>query len=130
MVKLLEELKSARVKLAVGTSGRGEVTLKVLEEAGLIRFFKVVSSIDDVNLGKPAPDIFLNAAKKMGVQPEDCVVFEDSPFGIQAAKEARMKVVAVLYDSHHKRNELEKEKPDLIVESLKDINIAKLKNLF
>jgi beta-phosphoglucomutase-like phosphatase (HAD superfamily) len=106
------------------------MTLAVLNEAGLVKYFDAVSTIDDAPKGKPAPDIFLYAAKKMGAPPRECVVFEDAPFGLRAAKAAGMKTVAVAGTSCHRREELLAEKPDLIVESLKDLDAAKLKNLF
>jgi len=130
VVRLLGELRASRIKCAVGTSARRDVTVRVLKESGLSKYFDALASIDDVSRGKPAPDIFLYAAKKLGVPPTECVVFEDAPFGIQAAKAAGMKTVAVAGTSCHRREELEKEKPDLVAESLKDVDAAKLKNLF
>ena len=60
-----------------------------LESTGLYRFFEPhVFSASDVPKGKPAPDLFLHAARKMGVQPSDCIVVEDSPAGISAATAA------------------------------------------
>ncbi len=129
VVRLLTDLRKAGVKCAVGTSAQRDVTVRVLKESGLSKYFDAVASIDDVSRGKPAPDIFLYAAKKLGVPPTECVVFEDSPFGIRAAKAARMKSVAVL-TSLHSREELEKEKPDLVVDSLKDVEFRLLTTLF
>jgi len=130
VVELLHALKTGGVKLAVGTSARKKMALNVLEAAHLLDFFDDVSAIDDVGRGKPAPDIFLHAAKNLGVDPKNCVVFEDSRFGIRAAKIGGMKAVAVLYGSHQGRKALEKEKPDLIVESLKEVNVEQLEKLF
>ncbi len=129
-VKLLEKLKDANIKLAVGTTSRRNMTLKTLSVSGLKKYFDVVSTITDVSQGKPAPDIFLSAAERMNATPEHCVVFEDSPYGIKAAKAARMKAVAVLYDSHHTSENLAKENPDLVVQSLEYIDLAKLDSLF
>ena len=57
--------------------------------------FDAIVSGDEVEKGKPAPDIFLLAAKRIGVLPEDCIVFEDSPNGIEGALRAEMKAVMI-----------------------------------
>jgi HAD superfamily hydrolase (TIGR01509 family) len=84
-------------KLAVGTSGPREMTHRKLAMTGLDVFFKdAVFTVDDANgLAKPAPDIFLCAAKTMGdINPSDCLVVEDTPVGVIAARNAMMPVVA------------------------------------
>ena len=69
---------------------------------------------------KPAPDIFLVAARRLGVDPADCLVFEDSPFGVTAAKAAGMYAVAVP-DSHMPREQY--EHADLVIDSLADFSL-------
>lgn len=81
--------------LAVASGGPRLVVERTLELAGLRPLFKAVVSADDVTHGKPAPDMFLLAAKLMGVEPTRCLVFEDAAPGIQAAKAAGMQVVVV-----------------------------------
>jgi len=72
-----------------------------LESTGLYRFFDPnVFSASDVPRGKPAPDLFLYAAKKMGVEPGECIVVEDSPAGISAATAAGMKSIGFIGGSH------------------------------
>ncbi len=66
-----------------------------LEHHGLDTLFDVVCTRDDVAAVKPAPDLFLLAAERLGVRPQDCVVFEDSPNGLRAARAAGMWAVAV-----------------------------------
>jgi HAD superfamily hydrolase (TIGR01509 family) len=66
-----------------------------LKKTGLAPLFPVVVTADDVEHGKPAPDMFLLAAKLMGVAPERCLVFEDGQPGMQAAQAAGMKCVFV-----------------------------------
>ncbi|MFH1788522.1 MAG: HAD family phosphatase [Candidatus Altiarchaeota archaeon] len=128
VLELLAKLKSGGVRLAVGTSARRSMTIRVLEAAGLAGFFDAVVAIDDVSRGKPAPDIFLKAAGKLGVAPADCVVFEDSPYGIRAAKAAGMKSVAVLHGSQTP-DELEKSKADLTLKSLENASLEALESL-
>lgn len=129
VAKLLGELKAGGVRLAVGTSARRNMTLKVLEKSRLAKYFDFVVAIDDVGKSKPAPDIFLKAARQLSVSPGDCVVFEDSPYGIQAAKAAGMKSIAVLCNSHTPE-QLKKEDADLTVESLEEVDIQALESLF
>jgi HAD superfamily hydrolase (TIGR01509 family) len=72
-----------------------------LETAGLIRFFEPnLFSANDVPRGKPAPDLFLQAAGKMGVDPRECIVVEDSPVGVAAAVAARMTPIGFVGGSH------------------------------
>ena len=82
---------------AIATGGRPNIALPALEAAGLRSIFDIVVTPDDVPLGrgKPAPDMFLLAAKKMGVPPESVLVFEDAEPGIIGAKAAGMQVVRV-----------------------------------
>ena len=83
--------------VAVATGGAAEVALPAIEEAGLSDVFSIVITPADVPIGrgKPEPDMFLEAAKRMGVPPQDCLVFEDAKPGIRAARAAGMDVVVV-----------------------------------
>ncbi len=83
--------------VAIATGGQPEVALPALKAAGLQGLFEIVVTPRDVGpgRGKPAPDMFLLAAKKMGVPADQCLVFEDADPGIQAALAAGMKVVRV-----------------------------------
>jgi beta-phosphoglucomutase len=92
---LVRKLHEAKFQLAVGSSGpRANVELAV-KTLGLHPFFMTLVTGDDVRHGKPAPDIFLQAAEKIGANPKDCLVIEDAPQGVQAALAAGMKVIAV-----------------------------------
>ncbi len=72
-----------------------------LESCGLFRFFDThVFSASDVAKGKPSPDLFLHAARKMGIQPADCIVVEDLPAGISAATAAGMMSIGFVGGSH------------------------------
>ncbi|MEY9993319.1 HAD superfamily hydrolase (TIGR01509 family) [Streptomyces sp. V4I8] len=91
---VLEELAGDQVPYCVASSGSHERIRVGHRATGLERFFddgRVFSS-EDVGRGKPAPDLFLYAAERMGVVPERCVVVEDSPLGVQAAVAAGMDV--------------------------------------
>ncbi|HVS52674.1 MAG TPA: HAD family phosphatase [Opitutaceae bacterium] len=81
--------------VSVASGGPRDIVRRSLELAGLAPLFKVVVTPEDVEHGKPAPDMFLLAAKKMGVPAEKCLVFEDAEPGMRAADAAGMKWVRV-----------------------------------
>jgi beta-phosphoglucomutase family hydrolase len=81
--------------IAVASGGPRKIVQQSLEISGLKSLFPVVVTSDDVARGKPAPDMFLLAAKRMHVAPEKCLVFEDAEPGIMAAKAAGMRWVRV-----------------------------------
>jgi HAD superfamily hydrolase (TIGR01509 family) len=81
--------------VSVASGGERKVVLRTLELIGLGQTFPVVVTAEDVTHGKPAPDMFLLAAERMGVPPTECVVFEDSILGLQAAERAKMAAVLV-----------------------------------
>jgi beta-phosphoglucomutase-like phosphatase (HAD superfamily) len=81
--------------VAIASGGTRDVVTSTLGKTGLAPLFPVVVTADDVEHGKPAPDMFLLAAKRMGVAPGECLVFEDGQPGIKAAEAAGMKWVFV-----------------------------------
>jgi len=92
---LLRRLRAAGWRLAVASSGRRPKLRFNLEHTGLAGYFQATVGIEKVRRGKPAPDLFLVAARALRIPPERCIVFEDSPLGITAAHRAKMKVVGV-----------------------------------
>ena len=94
IVAVLEKLAADEVPYCVASSGSHERIRVGHRTTGLDRWFDEsrVFSSQDVGKGKPAPDLFLFAAERMGVEPERCVVVEDSPLGVQAARAAGMDV--------------------------------------
>lgn len=94
VVEVLEKLTADGARYCVGSSGSHERIRVGHRRTGLDRWFGDgrVFSAQDVGRGKPAPDLFLYAAERMGVAPERCVVVEDSPLGVQAARAAGMDV--------------------------------------
>jgi HAD superfamily hydrolase (TIGR01509 family) len=87
--------------LAVASGGHRALVVATLRALGIEDWFDAVVCAEDYDQGKPHPDPFLLAAKLLGVPPEDCVVFEDSPTGIEAAKSAGMEWVFVSSPDHH-----------------------------
>lgn len=81
--------------MAIATGGTRLVIEKTLQAVGVSDLFDEVVTADDVEVGKPAPDIFLKAAELLGVPPERCLVLEDAPAGVMAAQTAGMAVISV-----------------------------------
>jgi HAD superfamily hydrolase (TIGR01509 family) len=90
LVTALKRLRTQGVPMAVASSGRPQKIQFNLEQARLTEFFDIVVSSVEVERGKPAPDLFLLAARRLGLAPEQCAVVEDSVFGVQAARSAKM----------------------------------------
>ena len=92
---LLDWLEQAHIPKAVATSTRRSRAMAKLQSAGLASRFAALVGGDEIARGKPAPDIFLRAAERLGVQPASCVVLEDSAPGIRAALAAGMTPIMV-----------------------------------
>ncbi len=93
VMPVLEELKRRRVKIAVGSSSKNTPT--IMSRIGLTGFFDAVVDGNDISHSKPDPEVFVLAARRLGVAPENCLVVEDAEAGIEAALAAGMRVLAV-----------------------------------
>ena len=93
--ELFSMLKEKNYKIALATSAKRERVEKQIKDKWLKESFDAIVCGDDVEKGKPSPDIFLKAAKKIDVEPENCFVVEDSPAGIKAAFSGGMKGIHV-----------------------------------
>lgn len=122
-----DSLKEEGVILGLATSNNWWVVEDELEDLGLSKQFDMITTGEEVAQKKPAPDIFLVAARKLEVEPEECVVIEDSPAGITAAKEAGMKVIAILNEMTRREDIA---KADLIVNGFEELNPQVLESLF
>jgi len=96
LIEYLDSLKRRGIKIALGTSAHPENKDFIIDGLDIRDYFDVIIDSSHVRKGKPDPEVFLKAALKLGVQPKDCVVFEDSLAGVEAAKNAGMKVVGLL----------------------------------
>ena len=113
--------------MALASSTPHRLIRTVLDHIGLSHSFEVISSAEDERYGKPHPAVFLTAADALAVPPERCLVFEDSPAGVLAAKAAKMRCIAVPEES-------ERASPliaiaDLVLDSLVDLDPAALDQL-
>lgn len=95
VVALLDALRSENIPCAVASNSERVWVDRVLQITGLATRFSVIATADEVASPKPAPDVYLLAAKRLGVPPSACVAFEDSPRGLEAAHAAGMLSIAV-----------------------------------
>ena len=93
--ELLHTLHDCGCKLAIASSEWHDHIIEFLRLHGIENYFPVVMGLEDLTNHKPEPDVYLRTAKKLGVNPSGCVVFEDSIAGVEAAKRAGMKCIAV-----------------------------------
>ncbi len=91
----LEMLRDAGIPCAVGSSTQRKNIEVAIMAMGLSAYFEAIACAEDVTRSKPAPDVFLKAAEKLGLAPSGCVVFEDAPFGLEAAKAGGMVAIGV-----------------------------------
>lgn len=94
-VAAIVQENAAKYPMAVASGGTRQNVIQTLKTVGLLDEFQAVVSADEVKIGKPAPDMFLEAARRLGVSPELCLVFEDGEMGFKAATAAAMKWVDV-----------------------------------
>lgn len=92
---LIARLADERIPIALATSAPQLNVAHTLSELGLAGAFPIIVRGDEVARGKPAPDVFIEAARRLGIDVADCLVFEDAPMGIEAAHAAGMPVVAL-----------------------------------
>jgi HAD superfamily hydrolase (TIGR01509 family) len=95
LLLLIERLTTDGIPVALATSAPEPNVVHTLRELNLAGSFPIIVRGDQVARGKPAPDVFLEAARRLDVAPADCLVFEDAPMGIIAAQAAGMPVVAL-----------------------------------
>ena len=93
--ELLKYLKESNYKVAVASSSNMDHIINNMEKTGLKKYIDEFASGAEVENGKPAPDVFLLAAERLGVEPEECLVLEDSKAGVIAGSSAGAKVIMV-----------------------------------
>jgi len=110
LVAFLDYLKKEKIPFGIASSGPRINIDFILKQTGLSSYFKLITDASQVSRGKPDPEVFLITSAKLGVEPEKCLVFEDSFMGIEAAQRAGMQVVGVAttYSQHELPGEIEK----------------------
>lgn len=115
------------LRCAVGSSGYMANVDFVLDRCDIRRYFEATVAGDQVTRCKPDPEIYLTAAAKLGLEPCECIVFEDAEAGIEAAQRAGIKVVALA--TTFSREFLEGTHPDMIIDDFRDVTIADIRAL-
>jgi beta-phosphoglucomutase family hydrolase len=126
VIALLKTLKSQNIPSAIASSAPLDNIYLVLGEAGLTEYFQAIVFGREVSEGKPNPQVYLKAAQKLGTAPSNCIVIEDAVAGVEGARNAGMKCIAVT--NTHKAAEL--SGADLVVDSLEEVGITGLRSLF
>ena len=121
-LKLLNAIKKGNFRMALASSAPKENIDLVTGELGIENNFNCIISGSEVSESKPSPQIYLLASEKLGIEPKDCIVVEDSPLGVKAAKAAGMRCLAVT-NSQLKQDLKEADK---VVDSLEDIDLITL----
>lgn len=121
--ELLAELKARQIKLAVASSSPRKFIDAALSKLEITPYFEIILSGEEVPQGKPAPDIYLETARLLGVTPGNCVVLEDSGAGVKAAKAAKMKCIGFVNPNSGNQD---LQGADLIVGSVREISVEDL----
>ena len=116
---LVRALHAAGFRLAIGSSGPPENVALVVNRLPAGHLFDVTVNGTEVKRGKPAPDVFLTAAQKLGIEPARCAVIEDAPAGVEAARRAGMVAIALLGTAPRERLA---ERADRVVAALRDVS--------
>jgi beta-phosphoglucomutase len=95
LLAFLNQARAAGIPLALATSADQQNIALVLDGLGIRDYFSVIVGSEDIRNSKPDPEMFLTAARKLVIHPEKCLVFEDSPAGVEAARRAGMRTVVI-----------------------------------
>jgi len=123
VIEILDFCKSKGLKIGLASNSSHDLIEVVLEKVGIKHYFDFISSAQDVERGKPDPAVYLYAAMKLGVDPKECLVFEDSIIGVTAAKNAGMFVIAIPVQEDFEKKEFE-------IADVKISNLAEFKFLY
>ncbi len=126
---LLKGFRAEGFHQAIGSSAPRANLEMILDLTESREYFEAVIGMEDTSVGKPNPEVFLNAAKKLGVEPLNCIVFEDAVAGVEAAKAAGMKCIAVTFVGHHGEDKLREAGADRIVKRLDEVNASEISKL-
>jgi HAD superfamily hydrolase (TIGR01509 family) len=129
LCRLMEECRASGIAMAVASSAMTKNVEFIVEALELRPYLRVILTGDEVSHPKPDPEIYLKTAAKLGLQPAACVAFEDSFVGVEAAKRAGMKCLAVA--STFPAEDLRREThADLVVPSFEVVSLRTLRQLF
>ena len=124
-LQLVRSVRAAEIKTGLASSSPKELVDLALGRLNITGLFDFILSGDQVARGKPAPDIYLTAARELGVGHENCLVIEDAPHGVAAAKAAGMFCVAISTSA----SEPELGAADRVIRSFREVNLQTLQEL-
>jgi beta-phosphoglucomutase family hydrolase len=124
---LLSRISRENIKIGIASSSPNEVINLVIKKLNISDYFSAIVGGEEIKKGKPAPDIFLKAAKRLEEKPSDCIVVEDSKNGTLAAKAAGMKCIGFKNPNSGNQN---LEKADLIIDNYDSLTVKTLRDLF
>ena len=119
-LEILDKAKSMGLKIALATLAPKQNRDYIIDKLNLGGVFDVIVGDEGVSKGKPDPEIYLSTAKELGIDPKDCLVFEDSIPGVQSAKRAGMKVVAL--STTHQPTDL--TEADFIIPNFSEVDLT------
>ena len=125
-IELIEALRKDSLKMAIASSAPMENIQLIIRGLGIDDCFQAIVWGREVTEGKPSPQVFLLAARKLGIKPPGCLVIEDAVAGVEAATRAGMKCLAVT--NSHPRTSL--QEADLVVDTLEAVSVSDLQKLF
>jgi beta-phosphoglucomutase len=123
---LLDAVMAMGGQQAIGSSAPRRNIEMILRITDTAPMFAAIVAMEDTRRGKPDPEVFLLGAKKLGLPPDRCIVMDDAPVGIQAAKAAGMRAIGVTFIAHHPAEKLWAAGADLVVPSLLDVSVEQL----
>ncbi|MGN7202963.1 beta-phosphoglucomutase [Pedobacter sp. SAFR-022] len=118
--QLLEQLKAAGIKIALGSASKNSGM--ILERTNLAHYFDAIIDGNHVNASKPDPEVFLKGAEALGLEPANCIVFEDAQAGVQAALNGGMKVIGI-----GQQNNL--QGANMVIKDLSEISVSQIIDL-
>jgi len=127
LIFLLDNLKKNHFILAIGTASEKTRTDQILDLLGIKKYFSAIITADDVSEHKPNPHVYLEAAKKIKVDPRRCVVIEDAATGIEAATRAKMKSIGYLTQYNSAKS---LKGANLLIKGFDDLSVEKIEGLF
>ena len=127
VLDFIKGLHERGYKLGLASSNNRKSVMAIVEKFHLDKYIDVIMSGEDVNNGKPNPEIFLKTAKMMNLKPASCIVIEDAENGVRAAKAAKMKCIVI---KGHNIGHQDVSSANLIIESFKEITLDQVEALY
>lgn len=122
LIEFLDRLKAKKYKIGLATVNKRKYISRILRIAKIDKCFDAVVTSDDIKNPKPDPEIYVKAAKKLNANPRNCIAIEDSVYGVQSAKAAGMKCVAITTTNTRERL----KDADIIVDGFDELDADKI----